>query len=465
MNSLCIGFVPLGRPTFDTVLAGEVAAQARRALAAAGCKLVGPEALVMDAAAIQAATDMLRDEPLDLLLVFQATFADSTMVVELAEAIGAPLLLWAVPEARTGGRLRLNSLCGINLGAHSLARAGLRYDYVYAAPEDAAALVKTLTLARAGRVRRLLRTARVGRVGQHPDGFEPCSYDADVLAARLGVQIVPHELAGLFADVRALSPSDTAPALEGLRATVDGLDALDQGALHGTLGVYTALRRLAAGENLSGLAVRCWPEFFTELGCAACGAMSMLTDALTPCSCEADVNGTVTQLILQWLSGEQAFGTDVVGFDLARDEAVVWHCGLAPLAMADPAVQPRGTIHSNRKLPLLMEFPLEARPRDHRPADTVRRRRVPAGRRGRRDAARADELHRHVGRATVRSARRRCARHHHARGARSPHLVDVRRLCERAGGPGRHVGAARPAADVKGGDCWQYRWFSLGCRP
>ena len=235
----------------------------------------------------------------------------------------------------------------------------MRYDYVYAAPGDASALAKALTLARAGRVRRLLRTARVGRVGLHPDGFEPCSYDGDVLAARLGVQIVPHELAGLFADVRALPPDDTAAALEGLRATVDGLDALDQGALRGTLGVYTALQRLAAGEHLSGLAVRCWPEFFTELGCAACGAMSMLTDALTPCSCEADVNGTVTQLILQWLSGEQAFGTDVVGFDVARDEAVVWHCGLAPLSMADPTVQPRGTMHSNRKLPLLMEFPLK----------------------------------------------------------------------------------------------------------
>ncbi len=84
----------------------------------------------------------------------------------------------------------------------------------------------------------------------------------------------------------------------------------------------------------------------------------MLSDELTPCSCEADVNGTVTQLMLQWLSGEPAFGTDVVSFDLDEDEVVVWHCGLAPLSMADPAVRPRATIHSNRKLPLLMEFPL-----------------------------------------------------------------------------------------------------------
>ena len=138
-----------------------------------------------------------------------------------------------------------------------------------------------------------------------------------------------------------------------------GLDALDQGALRGTIGAYLTLKRLAQEDGLDGLAIRCWPEFFTELGCAACGAMSLLTDGLTPCSCEADVNGTITQLMLQWLSGEQAFGTDVVGFDLAQDNAVVWHCGQAPLSMADPEFQPRGTIHSNRKLPLLMEFPLK----------------------------------------------------------------------------------------------------------
>ena len=87
--------------------------------------------------------------------------------------------------------------------------------------------------------------------------------------------------------------------------------------------------------------------------------MSMLSDQLTPCSCEADVNGTVTQLMLQWLSGEPAFGTDVVSFDLEEDKVVVWHCGLAPLSMADPEVRPRATIHSNRQLPLLMEFPLK----------------------------------------------------------------------------------------------------------
>ncbi len=67
----------------------------------------------------------------------------------------------------------------------------------------------------------------------------------------------------------------------------------------------------------------------------------------------------MTQLILQALSGEPAFGSDIVSFDMNANTAVFWHCGKAPLSMADPAVQPRAQIHSNRKLPLLMEFPLK----------------------------------------------------------------------------------------------------------
>jgi L-fucose isomerase-like protein len=89
--------------------------------------------------------------------------------------------------------------------------------------------------------------------------------------------------------------------------------------------------------------------------------MSMMTDSGIPSSCEVDVNGTITQMALQALSGEPAFGADVVAVDDERDGLVVWHCGLAPLSMADAdaEVRPQAALHSNRKLPLLMEFPLK----------------------------------------------------------------------------------------------------------
>jgi L-fucose isomerase-like protein len=120
-----------------------------------------------------------------------------------------------------------------------------------------------------------------------------------------------------------------------------------------------ALRTLIDASQLSGVAVRCWPEFFTELGCAACGAMSVLNEEQRPASCEADVNGTVTSLLLQALAGAPAFITDLVSIEAASDSGVLWHCGLAPVSMADPDSAILGTLHSNRKLPLLFEFPLK----------------------------------------------------------------------------------------------------------
>lgn len=359
VNKPTVALVAIARSTFDVALAEEVTRQVRAQLVQAGFELSGPETLVSSLEETQTVAAALAQEPPDLLLAFQATFADSSMILELAQTVDAPLLMWAVPEARTGGRLRLNSLCGINLAGHGLTRAGYRYETIYASPNDPAALESVKALALAGRVRRRLRQARLGRVGDHPAGFDTCRYDPEALKSRLGLEVVPLKLEDIFDRARSIPAEEIEPLAQTWGQTLGNLPELDQTATRGTLGSYLALRHIADETRLDGLAIRCWPEFFTELGCAACGAMSMLSNEFTPCSCEADVNGTITQLMLQWLSDEPAFGSDLVSVDAEENAAILWHCGLAPLAMADPAVPPQGTVHSNRKLPLLMEFPLK----------------------------------------------------------------------------------------------------------
>lgn len=360
MQAVHIGLVAIARTTFDMELAREVTAQTRQQLTTAGMTLVGADVIVTSAEEAEAAIDALANDPPDLLILLQATFADSTMTLKLASEINAPLLLWAVPEEHTGGRLRLNSLCGVNLAAHALRRLGHPYEYVYGAPDDSAVLEKILTTAKAAKVRKLLSRARIGRVGEHPAGFDTCKVDVEKVARQFGVEVVQMDLQNdVFAGARTANSDDVKMTLDALDQRVGGLDQLDLKATQGTISAYLTLRERAKAEQLNGYAVRCWPEFFTEMGCAACGAMSMLSDEQTPCSCEADVNGTITQLMLQGLSGEPAFGADIVSVDHERDGLVLWHCGLAPLSMADPEAQPAGTIHSNRKLPLLMEFPLK----------------------------------------------------------------------------------------------------------
>jgi L-fucose isomerase-like protein len=359
MRELRVALVPLARVNFDMELAAKMARTLRTNLIFRGFKVVGDGELVTDLGGLRSVAGQLGRETFDLLLVFQASFADSTLVTALAEASEQPIFIWGVPEAATGERLRLGSLCGVNLTAHALTLRGRRYDYVYAHPDDSNAIERLRTVTVAAQVSRRLKTARIGVVGEHPAGMDTCRLDEDGLKEIFGLQVVKIPLDVVFERMRRVEPSVTGGIKEKLEKRVARLDDLEQGPLHRTLGAYQVLNEIAREEKLDGLAVRCWPEFFTEMHCSACGALSLLSDQQTPSSCEADVNGTVTQLILQWLSGQPAFGTDIVAMDEAADTTVLWHCGQAPLSMADPGFQPRGTIHSNRRLPLLMEFPLK----------------------------------------------------------------------------------------------------------
>lgn len=361
-DSYQLGFVALARTTFDMPLAGEMIERIRSQLSDAGFTLRGPSTPLTSTEEADQAIAKLSGEDLDLLLIFQATFADSGMAQQLAECINAPLLFWAVPEAPTGGRLRLNSYCGVNLAAHALRRAGEQFEAVYAAPGDPAAMAQVTELARAGRIQRQLRATRIGRIGVHPGGFETCEVDRDALSARLGVEVVQYELDSLFDEMRAVPGEEIRRLRENLRDKVTGLDEVDENATDKTLAGYVVMRRLAGRDRLNAFAVRCWPQFFTDIGCAACGALSLLSDEQLPASCECDVNGAITQLIMQWVAGAPSFDTDMVAVDEDNDAVICWHCGKAPLSFADPTVTPVATIHSNRRLPLLWEFPLKPGP-------------------------------------------------------------------------------------------------------
>ena len=378
-----IGVAILARPTFDVPYASEMAAAAWQRLNELGHELVGSPDLIIDVAALNRATAALANEPLDALVIVHATFADATLAAAIADVNPAPILLWAIPEERTGGRLRLNSFCGSNLAGYRLTREGRHYRFLYRDPGNATTTDALATLlaapmpalrpvagppsitsatphavAAANNVRSRLAASTVGIVGERPDGFEPCDYDANVLASTAGVTAETATLSDLFA--RAESASDESAQQVRVRVSqhLEGVEELDPEGLDRSLRLHLGLRQLIDERGWSGVATRCWPECFTEFGAACCSPHALLNDDGVPGCCEADAYGTVTSLILQWLADGPAFVADLVDLDPSDQTGVLWHCGMAPLAMANPNVAPRATVHANRRKPLLNEFPL-----------------------------------------------------------------------------------------------------------
>ena len=92
--NLSIALLSIARPTFDVPLAQSVADSAYALLTDAGFEVVGAGTeLLMDADAAARAISALASAEFDLLVIFQASFADSTMAVEIA-AEASVLCVW-----------------------------------------------------------------------------------------------------------------------------------------------------------------------------------------------------------------------------------------------------------------------------------------------------------------------------------------------------------------------------------
>ena len=81
----------------------------------------------------------------------------------------------------------------------------------------------------------------------------------------------------------------------------------------------------------------------------------MMNENKISAACEADVLGSLSCNILNQFNNKPALLVDIVDVDKKDNTAVFWHCGLAPISMAEKNT-PSATVHSNRKKPLLHNF-------------------------------------------------------------------------------------------------------------
>ena len=239
-----------------------------------------------------------------------------------------------------------------------MGKSGIQCDYLNLNPQYPGSSDALVSSIRVFQTRKNLTSTKIAVIGEHPHGFQTCAFDSENLEEITGVTVEHLELPDLFTEAEQISQDTVTEVRSELDLKINGLELVEQEPLEKSIRILSALRRKAEKEGFQGFSVRCWPEFFTEYGCAACGAMGMLNSEGIASGCEADVYGTISTLILNWLGGEPSFIADLVDIDPIDDTGVFWHCGLAPLNMADSDAPIEAGIHSNRKKPLVNEFAL-----------------------------------------------------------------------------------------------------------
>jgi len=358
-----IGLAGLGRVQFDMEEANRQYEAAGRALTEAFPKVelvVIPELATSPAEAIAAARQ-LKAAGISMLVLQLATFTDSSLITALFSEVDVPTTLWAVPEPSIGdgGRLRLNSLCGVNLAAYTLTSSGRKFNYIYGSPEEAGILETVQQRYAAISLDKVLRGLKLGVVGSRPPGFFPSGYDELKLWREIGPQIQIYNLTQVFGAANEVTLNKTEDVRAMLRACLNGLDDLPEQVVCTASNTYQALVDLANKDELGALAVKCWPEFFVEHQAAACGVLAALMENGLVAACEADVHGAVTMKALHHLSGTAPFLADLVSMDKQKDSIVLWHCGNAAFSLAADPSQRKAGVHSNRKIGVTAQFPLK----------------------------------------------------------------------------------------------------------
>lgn len=358
-SSSKIGLAFFVRPQFDVELAKNFFHNAQEALKGAGIDThVFEQVVATDSEALSLAESINNQHDLHALIVIQGTFCDASLILNLASNINLPILIWATKEEPTGGRLSLNSFCGLNLGAHALVNAGIKFKGVYGSPDSPAIMEKVTAFARAAGAVKWLRGKRIGLFGHRPSGYYPSNFNEILLRKQFGIAVEYISLNEIFSLAQEIEIKDIRPFVGNL----DGVEGLEMAATTKSVQAYLALKKLVAQKALDAVAVECWPEFMAGFGGAVCYALSRLNDEGIVAACEADVNGAVTMLIGSYLSSQANFIADLVGAEEEENQLIFWHCGNGPLSLIAPGVNPVAGVHPNRKTPLSVYFPLKGGP-------------------------------------------------------------------------------------------------------
>lgn len=290
-------------------------------------ELVAYKDIIMESDEAQKVGRFFSENIVDAYCVISGTFHLGHLVLEIKKICDKPMLLWGLPELPyDGGKIRLNSVCGVNLNASNLVKSGIS-DFTYSVSSvidekwlDAVRMVVAL------------KTAHIGIIGYRAHGFFNVGVDELSLYGKFGCIVDHFELSELWNS--PTTEEDIEHYKQKAKENFDCSNLTDE-KLEQVASLCSKFKNFMQSNSLTVLAVRCWPEFAAGFGIAPCASMSILQSEGFLLSCEGDIDCAITMLCHKAIGAQTPFMADLSQANLEENTALMWHCGVAPCNLAD----------------------------------------------------------------------------------------------------------------------------------
>lgn len=328
-----LGVICLARGTFDFNAAADIYKGILADLAKIEmCEIISVPNVVMEPKDAQSAGSLFASEQVDGIAVISGTFHLGHLALEIKNKCDKPLLLWGLPELPyNGGKIRLNSVCGVNLNASNLTKSGYTdFSYTVSAKID-------IDWVAAIRMRTALKQARIGILGYRADGFFNVGVDELALYKKYGCLVNHYELSEVF------NFDTVADRITYYNSKIEkhfDVKGITETQKEKVATLAAKMEAFMKNKNINMLAIRCWPEFAAGYGISPCASMSILQDEGYILSCEGDIDCGLTMLCHAAAGAETPFMADLSQVNVEEDFALMWHCGVAPCALCDGVCTP-----------------------------------------------------------------------------------------------------------------------------
>ena len=323
-----IGVVCAARKTFDYIAAEEIFIKIQSKLK----KIENVDweinsELLIEIEDAQATAQDLKSKNIDGLICISGTFALGHLILELNKVIQKPILLWGLEELPyDGGKIRLNSVCGINLNSSNLYKAGVKNYHVVIGDQIDEDWLDALRIIKA------FATKHIGIIGYRAKGFFNLDIDELDLYKELGLLIDHFELNNIYnVDV---DTNIVKERIEQIKKIFD-VSAISEQQLSRVAELTCKFNEFMERNQLDALAIRCWPEFAADFGIAPCAAMSILQAEGRILACEGDILGSLSMVAHSAIGAEAPYLADFSQVDFKENFALLWHCGVAPCNLWD----------------------------------------------------------------------------------------------------------------------------------
>lgn len=328
MEKIKAGFVGFGSRFYPREIIERRSENAKEELEKTGLELIYTSPVGTFEEATRAIRELSKED-IDFLILCIASWIETPIVIKVADKFrDKPILLWGLGGyTQDASLVSPASQAGTSALRWTLEAMGYKFKYIYDFPDSPLSIDKVVSFSKVSNTVKRLRHSKIGMMGYADMGLYGCMFDGMSLRSRIGVEVEVFDMLEIVQKMESIPHGDIIKTLEEKKRLWNIDKDVQEEALINAVRIYLAFKDKIKEASYNAVSIKCVEGMKKYMHFPPCMILTMLSEEI-PAICEDDALGAVTQLMINYLTGQSAPYVEM--YEFMEDRILVGICGFVP---------------------------------------------------------------------------------------------------------------------------------------